>query len=194
MNNHKVNTEELKVLIIEDEIHAQKEIARLLALCDYSVIILDYIDNIEDAIIWINNNPDPDLMFFDIQLSDGMSFEIFNHINSKAPVIFTTAFDEFAIKAFKVNSIDYLLKPLKLDELNDSIKKYLSLSDNTEKNNQTIIPTKTANKFLKKILIQDGIEFFPQYTSNLEQNLATLAPIQNFSLDHLRKFSHDYPQ
>ena len=129
MKNHKGSTAQLNVLIVEDEIHAQKEIKRLLALCDYDVKILEFIDNIEDAISWINNNPNPDLMFFDIQMSDGMSFEIFNHINSTTPVIFTTAFNEFAIKAFKVNSIDYLLKPLKLNELNDAIKKYLSLED-----------------------------------------------------------------
>jgi len=112
------------VLIVEDEIHAQKELVRLLKLCDYEINILTFIDSIEDAVSWINKNPAPDLMFFDIQLSDGLSFEIFNQINTSSPVIFTTAYNEFAIQAFKVNSIDYLLKPIKLEELNTALKKY----------------------------------------------------------------------
>ena len=138
MKKHKGNSVQLKVLVVEDEIHAQKEIKRLLALCDYDIKILEFIDNVEDAISWINNNPDPDLMFFDIQLADGMSFEIFNHIESNAPVIFTTAFNEFAIKAFKVNSVDYLLKPIKLNELNAAIKKYLSLEEKSGNRRQPI--------------------------------------------------------
>jgi len=120
------------VLIVEDEIHAQKELSRLLNLCDYEINIIEYLDSIEDAVDWINNNPTPDLMFFDIQLSDGLSFEIFKHIKSSAPVIFTTAFNEFAIQAFKVNSIDYLLKPVKLSELNAALKKYSSLASKSE--------------------------------------------------------------
>ena len=81
----------------------------------HSVEVVECIDSVEDAVNWINNNPEPDIMFFDIQLSDGLSFEIFNQISTKTPVIFTTAFDEYAIQAFKVNSIDYLLKPVKQD-------------------------------------------------------------------------------
>ncbi len=119
---------QIKVLIVEDEIHAQKELTRLLANCDFNIRILDYIDSVEDAVVWINTNPEPDIMFFDIQLSDGLSFEIFNHVKTSCPVIFTTAFDEYAIKAFKVNSIDYLLKPVKQDDLDNAITKFISLS------------------------------------------------------------------
>ncbi len=93
----------------------------------HSVEVVECIDSVEDAVNWINNNPEPDIMFFDIQLSDGLSFEIFNQISTKTPVIFTTAFDEYAIQAFKVNSIDYLLKPVKQDELNGALDKFHSL-------------------------------------------------------------------
>ena len=127
MANTNTNIKQINVLIVEDEPHAQIEMKRLLTNCSHDIHVIDCIDNVEDAINWINNNPEPDIMFFDIQLSDGTSFEIFNHINTKTPVIFTTAFDEYAIKAFKVNSIDYLLKPVKQHELNAALDKYHSL-------------------------------------------------------------------
>lgn len=123
----------INVLIVEDEPHAQKELKRLLANCGHDVHVLECIDSVEEAIYWINNNPDPDMMFFDIQLSDGLSFEIFKHIKSKSPIIFTTAYDEYAIQAFKVNSIDYLLKPVKQHELSAALDKYRSLTDAPEK-------------------------------------------------------------
>lgn len=117
----------MKVLIIEDEPHAQYELQRLLAETGKNFEVLSCIDSVEDSVEYINTTPDIDLMFFDIQLSDGLSFEIFNHIELKAPIIFTTAYDEYAIRAFKVNSIDYLLKPIKQEDLNAALEKYESL-------------------------------------------------------------------
>jgi len=119
----------MKVLIIEDEPYARRELKRLLAKVPAEITVLECIDSIEDAVLYLKSNSAPDLMFFDIQLSDGLSFEIFNQVDIKTPVIFTTAFDEYAIKAFKVNSIDYLLKPIKLNELINAIKKYEDLSE-----------------------------------------------------------------
>ncbi len=116
----------LQVLIVEDEPHAQKELIRLLDNSPFDMVLMDCIDTVSDAITYINDHQEIDLMFFDIQLADGLSFEIFQHIESKTPVIFTTAFDEYAIQAFKVNSIDYLLKPVKQKELNAALDKYLS--------------------------------------------------------------------
>lgn len=113
----------IKVLIIEDEPFAQNELKRLLNNSPSELEVLDCIDSIEDAINWLNINPQPDLLFFDIQLSDGLSFEIFNAVKITAPVIFTTAYDEYAIQAFKVNSIDYLLKPIEQESLNNALKK-----------------------------------------------------------------------
>lgn len=118
----------MKVLIVEDEPHAQQELNRLLARVPADIVVLDFTDSIEDTVVWLADNPSPDLIFMDIQLSDGLSFEVFNQTTVKAPVIFTTAFDEYAIRAFKVNSIDYLLKPVKLDELTAAIKKFEELS------------------------------------------------------------------
>ncbi len=118
------NQTKLRVLIIEDEPFAQQELKRLLALVSPEIEILDYIDSIEDSILWFAHNPHPDLVFMDIQLSDGLSFEIFKSAKIQSPVIFTTAFDEYAIRAFKVNSIDYLLKPIDLKDIKAAIDKF----------------------------------------------------------------------
>ena len=114
----------MKVLIIEDEYHAQKRITNLIKELRPAVEILAVLDSVEDGVEWLHNNPSPDLMFFDIQLSDGLSFEIFPKVAVKAPVIFTTAFDEYAIQAFKINSVDYLLKPVEEDDLERAFKKF----------------------------------------------------------------------
>lgn len=113
----------MKVLVIEDELFAQIELKRLLAACRSDIEIIDCIDSVEDAIERIPKE-NADLIFMDIQLSDGLSFEIFSKITPSAPVIFTTAYDEYAIKAFKVNSIDYLLKPIEQEPLNKALSKY----------------------------------------------------------------------
>ncbi len=114
----------MKVLIIEDEPFAQQELKRLLAQLNIEIQILEMIDTIEDAVEWLKSNPVPDLIFLDIQLADGLSFEIFKQIKIEAPVIFTTAFDEYAIQAFRLNSIDYLLKPIKINDLKNAMAKY----------------------------------------------------------------------
>jgi len=117
----------MKILIIEDEPYAQEELKRLLALCDPSIVIWECIDSVEDSIIWLEEPNEPDLIFMDIQLSDGLSFDIFKHTEVKAPVIFTTAYDEYAIRAFKVNSIDYLLKPVEEEALKSALRKYAAI-------------------------------------------------------------------
>lgn len=119
----------MNVLIIEDEPFAQQELIRLLRLCDGSIRVLDRIDSVEESIRWLQSHPWPDLIFMDIQLSDGISFEIFNELEMQAPVIFTTAYDEYAIRAFKVNSLDYLLKPIEEADLKKSLGKYQKLRE-----------------------------------------------------------------
>ncbi len=123
----------MKVVIIEDEPHAQKELKRLLSNSSFQIEVLECLDSVEESVEWLATNKAPDLMFFDIQLSDGLSFEIFEHIDVKSPIIFTTAFDEYAIKAFKVNSIDYLLKPVKQGELNAALIKFDVLKQKMER-------------------------------------------------------------
>jgi len=114
----------MNVLIIEDEPFAQQELIRILNNIDPSIKVLTCIDSVEESVQWLEKNRQTDLIFMDIQLSDGLSFEIFKHTNVVPPVIFTTAYDEYAIKAFKVNSIDYLLKPIEEEDLVKAIEKF----------------------------------------------------------------------
>lgn len=112
----------MNVLIIEDEKPAARRLSRMLAELD--VEVYQMLHSVEESIEWFNNNPHPDLIFLDIQLSDGLSFEIFDQVLIKSAVIFTTAYDEYALQAFKLNSIDYLLKPIDDEELAIAVKKY----------------------------------------------------------------------
>ncbi|MEM7163141.1 MAG: LytTR family DNA-binding domain-containing protein [Bacteroidota bacterium] len=114
----------MKVLIIEDEYHAAERLKKLLSAANPAIQILETIDSVEDAVSWFNSHPHPELVFMDIQLADGISFSIFEKCKIEAPVIFTTAFDEYALKAFKVNSIDYLMKPIDEDELTAALDKF----------------------------------------------------------------------
>jgi two-component system response regulator LytT len=119
-----------KALIIEDEKPAAEHLQRLINQVDIKIDIVRVITSVDEALLWFNNNPLPDLIFLDVQLSDGLSFEIFNHINIICPVIFTTAYEEYALKAFKVNSVDYLLKPIGIDDLKNAIIKFTSFNYN----------------------------------------------------------------
>jgi len=114
----------MKVLIIEDEAPAFRRLQKVLEEIDHQIEIVEVLDSVNDSIKWLKNHQSPDLIFMDIQLSDGISFDIFEDIEVKSPVIFTTAFDEYTLRAFKVNSIDYLLKPIKKEELEKGIDKY----------------------------------------------------------------------
>jgi DNA-binding LytR/AlgR family response regulator len=113
----------MKILIIEDEPFAQQELVRLLRQAGLDFQLLATIDTIEESVEWFQSNPAPDLVFLDIQLADGISFDIFRQVKMESPVIFTTAYDEYAIRAFQLNSIDYLLKPIKPGELKTALDK-----------------------------------------------------------------------
>ncbi|NJB72091.1 DNA-binding LytR/AlgR family response regulator [Saonia flava] len=112
----------MNVLIIEDEKPAARRLARLLG--ELGVEVFKMLHSVEESIEWFGNNEHPDLIFLDIQLSDGLSFEIFEEIPVHSAIIFTTAYDEYALQAFKLNSIDYLLKPIDEEELESAVKKY----------------------------------------------------------------------
>ena len=118
----------MKILIIEDEHIAAERLQILLKRYDSSVEVLACIDSIEDSVYWLENNPYPDLMLLDIQLADGFSFEIFRKIPYQKPVIFTTAFNEYALDAFRYFSIDYLIKPITYESLHQAMEKYRSVS------------------------------------------------------------------
>ena len=118
----------MKVLIIEDEPQAAERLATLVKGIQPDVQICASLDSVKRSIEWIAKNPLVDLIFMDIQLADGLSFEIFDKVEVKAPVIFTTAYNEYALKAFKVNSIDYILKPVDKSELEAAFRKYQNLT------------------------------------------------------------------
>jgi DNA-binding LytR/AlgR family response regulator len=112
----------MNILIIEDEKPSARHLQRMLERLNVTVNTM--LHSVEESIQWFLNNPHPDLIFLDIQLSDGLSFEIFDSVEVKSSIIFTTAFDEYALQAFKLNSIDYLLKPIDEAELETAVKKY----------------------------------------------------------------------
>jgi len=120
----------MKVLIIEDEKPSARRLQRMLEKQNVSVDKM--LHNVQEAVEWFVNNEHPDLIFLDIQLSDGLSFEIFDEVVVNSAIIFTTAFDEYALQAFKLNSIDYLLKPIDEEELEAAVKKYLARAPQTQ--------------------------------------------------------------
>lgn len=114
----------MKAVIIEDEIMAAESLRSLIAQIDDTVEIVTVLQTIEDSVEWLENNPHPDLIFVDVHLADGSSFSIFEKTEVRCPIIFTTAYDEYALKAFELNSIDYLLKPVNRNDLQRAINKY----------------------------------------------------------------------
>lgn len=118
----------MKILIVEDESINASRLKRLLEELEPNCEILDIIDTVVDTVAWLKANPCPDLITMDIRLADGLSFAIFDEINITCPVIFTTAYDEYAIRAFKVNSIDYLMKPIEKTELEFALTKFKTLA------------------------------------------------------------------
>lgn len=117
----------MRVLIIEDEAPAFRRLQKVLEEVNSEIKIIEVLDSVEETVKWFSTPTPHDLIFMDIQLSDGLSFEIFDSVKITKPIIFTTAFDEYMLRAFKVNSIDYLLKPIKKDELANSLRKYQEL-------------------------------------------------------------------
>ena len=152
----------MKVIIIEDEKPAARRLNRLLSELDVKVSTM--LHSVEESIDWFHNNEHPDLIFLDIQLSDGLSFEIFDMIEVQSAIIFTTAYDEYALQAFKLNSIDYLLKPIDDEELENAVNKF-----------KAVKPTqKLALDFddIKKLLVNPlEREYKKRFTARVGQHL-----------------------
>ncbi|MBX2842279.1 MAG: LytTR family DNA-binding domain-containing protein [Flammeovirgaceae bacterium] len=121
----------MKVLIVEDEQLAADTLERMLLDLNSEIEILDKIDSVKKAVKWLSEN-EVDLLFLDIHLADGKSFSIFEKVDVKTPIIFTTAYDQYAIKAFKLNSIAYLLKPIDEEELEEALEKYENLKETSQ--------------------------------------------------------------
>ncbi|MEQ8926710.1 MAG: LytTR family DNA-binding domain-containing protein [Fulvivirga sp.] len=141
----------MKILIIEDEAPAFRRLQKVLEEINPAIEIVEVIDSVEESVMWLRNHNEPDLIFMDIQLSDGISFEIFEKIKITKPVIFTTAFDEYMLKAFKVSSIDYLLKPIKKEDLALSLQKYNDLKISFGSSNSSV----DLNELIGKIRMDD---------------------------------------
>lgn len=143
----------MKAVIVEDEYVAAQSLQRLLVSIDENIEVLTVLQSIEEAIEWFSVNSAPDLVFMDIHLADGSSFAIFERIEIKSPIIFTTAYDEYSLKAFEVNSIDYLLKPINKSHLERALAKFKSLTaqtDNTKLVSQLLDTLKREPKFSYK--------------------------------------------
>lgn len=140
----------MKVLIIEDEVQAAQHLRRLLKSLEPDWQILDNLDTIKRSVQWLQRNEAPDIIFMDIQLADGISFSIFEQVVVKAPVIFTTAYDAYALKAFKVNSVDYILKPVDESELALALQKFKTWSGNANAAQATLNHIQDAVKLLTR--------------------------------------------
>ncbi len=150
----------MKILIIEDEKIAANNLEKLLKQISPKIQVLDKLETIRSSVNWLSNNK-ADLIFLDIHLADGLSFKIFDEIEINTPIIFTTAYDNYAIKAFKLNSVDYLLKPIDIDELQQAVNKFENIHLN---NNQQITDYKALieviqnpkSTYQKRFLINVG--------------------------------------
>jgi len=150
----------MRVIIIEDEVPAANRLTRLLLNYSDDIEVVHKADSVESSVRYLSAAQNIDLVFMDIQLADGLSFDIFEKVNITAPVIFTTAFDQYTLKAFKVNSIDYLLKPIDENELQQSLEKYHQLYPKTNNNFSDkilkLVQDMNAVKYKERLLIKRG--------------------------------------
>ena len=150
----------MKVIIIEDETPAANRLTKLLHAIHDEAEVVKRLDSVASAVQYFQSAQQPDLIFMDIQLADGLSFDIFSQVQVKTPVIFITAFDQYTLKAFKVNSIDYLLKPIDEEELRKAVEKYRQLyvkkeHDFSEKILK-LVQEMNSTKFKERLLVKRG--------------------------------------
>jgi two-component system response regulator LytT len=157
----------MNVLIIEDEIKTGKELRRLIEGLDDSITVLGVVTSVKSAIAWFEGHPAPDLVFSDIQLGDGVSFEIFRQVSLNGPVIFCTAFDEYAIQAFEANSIDYLLKPVDEGKLAQSLEKYKKFKDFFKSMDMERLAGQFDNTYKRTILVYLRDQIVPVKTAEI---------------------------
>lgn len=147
----------IKICIIEDELPAVKRVKKILQEVDISNEVVMHCDSIASAVEFFNSRPEIDLLLMDIKLGDGLSLDIFNHIDISIPIIFTTAYDEYTLKAFKLMSIDYLLKPIEVNDLNFALRKFQNwIKNETNFDVKKIISELKGNRAKEKFLIKQG--------------------------------------
>jgi len=186
----------IKVLIIEDEVAASKRLQKLLAELMPDAAITTILVSIETAVNWFKNNQQPDLVFADIHLADGSSFEIFRQVTLDCPVIFITAYDQYALEAFKHNSIHYLLKPVKKEDLTEAIVKFRKMhvtnaNSNVDIEKMLMSFRQPAANYKERFIIRFGehiktietqdIAYF--YTEN-KANYAVMKDGKRYPVDH----------
>jgi two-component system, LytTR family, response regulator LytT len=187
-----------KYIIIEDEEPAFNRLKKMIGEIDGQLVFLENLGSVKSSVEWLQNNPQPDLIFMDIQLADGNSFEIFKQVKVTCPIIFITAFDQFALEAFKVNSVDYILKPIKKEELSASIEKFNSRKivqnvDFTQllqmmQQPKTQYKERFAVKFgehLRTIETNDIAYFYTENRVNFFVTFDTKRYVNDFNLDEL---------
>ena len=152
----------MKVLIIEDESTAVDKLKSMLVKLNPSIEIIGVTESVKDSVNWLKNNPAPNLAFVDVQLSDDSSFEIFKQVEVKFPIIFTTAFDDYMLKAFEYNSLDYLLKPIQMDRLKMALEKVKKLETHfwQYKFNELFEQSSSGNSSKKqRYVVKKGVDF-----------------------------------
>lgn len=194
----------MTVLIIEDEELAVKKLEKILAGMDTTIDVVGITDSIESSVEWLSSHTAPDLIFMDIELADGQSFEIFNRIEVGSPVIFTTSYDEFALKAFKVNSVDYLLKPVQKEELQAALDKLSKIHSKTKSDanidnlvqalSQKLLTKEYRKRFLVKhaqklisIEVDDIAYFYSDGRVNFFKTKDNRRIIVDYTLDELEE-------
>jgi len=149
------------ILIIEDEKPNAARLKRLISVIKPDAVVLDVLESVSETVDWLLKNECPDLIMMDVRLPDGLSFEIFEQLNPKCPIIFTTAYDEYAVRAFKFNSIDYLLKPIEQDELEHSFRMVEEKQQNdTTKSIEGLLSQMTKKEYRNRFLLpfRDGFK------------------------------------
>jgi len=156
----------MKVLIIEDETAAAQNLQAILREIDPSIQVLEVLESIEESADWLRNNPQPDLLFMDIHLSDGESFRILDRVDITAPVIFTTAYDQYALEAFRLCSIDYLLKPIAVDDVKRALEKLQRLTGN-ERTSYTPRIKQAVKEYEETFLIHQRDKIIPLHRDQI---------------------------
>jgi DNA-binding LytR/AlgR family response regulator len=192
----------MKILIIEDEPQAAQRLENVLIELEPGAVIVDKLDSIKRSVKWLKSNEAPDVVFMDIQLADGLSFEIFDQHEISSPVIFTTAYNEYALKAFKVNSIDYILKPVDKTELKAALEKLRRLTGQSSQSKilegighaMKMLTKKYKERFmvkvgehLKTIDVDNILYFYSQEKTTFCFTSENRSLILDFTLDQLEE-------
>jgi len=161
----------MNIVIIEDEDRTARQLERLLKKYDPAIQVLVQLPSIKKAVEWFDQYPQPDLVFMDIHLEDGLAFSIFEQVRLAVPVIFTTAYDDYMLKAFKVNSIDYLLKPIEFEELTAAIEKFKSLRTQPAMPDLNalfaLIPKPQSPSFKERFMVNIGTKIHSVEVANI---------------------------